>query len=340
MKRFFLQVPGFRNLLQEETGKSHKGLLLVLLLVVVVVGYVYYFTDLVRPGEEAGVQISHNSLVKKPLPPRPKIPAAVREEKPPTQPRRIAVGTPVRKTGAEQSAPVNSSMEKRTSSPQQTGTKQSAVGSESGKLSKRLPEKQARTEPSAPEKSPGKVESADEANKAAKKQGEATLEKLTAQKTAKPVKGTYTLQIGVYVTDKSLAAEKVKLKSAGLNPVITKGPKMTEPMNRLFIGEFGSYVEASIELQKLRKVTRDAFMLPEKDKFALYAGSYFVKERAEKERDRLSEAGLKPVIRKISAPVSTLRLTAGNFQTRESAEQEARRLKKLGVKASVTQSGV
>ena len=92
-------------------------------------------------------------------------------------------------------------------------------------------------------------------------------------------------------------------------------------------------------MKKIKKITGDAFILPEKGKFSLYAGSYFVKERAEKERDRLIKAGLKPVIRKSNVPVTTYRLTAGNFQSIKPAETEAERLKKLGVKVSVVKSG-
>jgi cell division protein FtsN len=111
-------------------------------------------------------------------------------------------------------------------------------------------------------------------------------------------------------------------------------------MNRLFVAEFDSRSEAAEELLKLSKWTHDAFILPGQGKYAVYAGSYFLKARAESEQSRLKKQGIKPVVQKAAVPVSTMKLTTGSFSTRKEAEAETVRLKKLGIKASVLRSGV
>jgi len=337
MKRFLLQGTVVRNLLQGESGKIHRGVLLAVFLIIAVGVYVYYFTDLIKPGEDNGIETFHGSLVKKPLPQRPVTAAAVQEEKPATETQQIAA-VPGQKTEAGPATPVKPSIEQKISSTPQTGTKQENIDSLFAKAAK----SETKTHmPSSGHPSPYKRKPASNENIVAQ-QGESKPVTPAAHATksaSKPSNGTYTLQIGVYVTTNAMLAQKARLKTAGLNPVVTKGPNKMEPMNRLLIGEFENYAEAAIQKQKLGKATQDAFILPEKGKYVLYAGSYFVKQSAEKERIRLIEAGFKPEVRKTSIPVSTTRLTAGNFQSRKSAEQEAERLKNLGIKASVVRPG-
>jgi len=164
-------------------------------------------------------------------------------------------------------------------------------------------------------------------------------EKTAAPSVAKSGKDKFTLLIGVYVLEKSMASEKAKLKSAGLSPVTGKGPIKMEPMSRLYVAEFDNRAQATEELLKLRKLTRDAFILPEKDKYTLFAGSYFTKGRAESELNRLVKQGVKPILQKAEAPVSTLRLTAGSFSSRKEAEEKSLGLKKHGINASIVRSG-
>jgi cell division septation protein DedD len=103
-------------------------------------------------------------------------------------------------------------------------------------------------------------------------------------------------------------------------------------MNRLVVAEFYSYSSAHAELGRLKKVSKDAFVLHEKDKYVVYAGSYYRSDRAADELERLKKRGVTPVVKKSVAPVSTYTLTLGAFPSREAARKDEERLKKLGYK--------
>ncbi len=326
------------NLLRCNRGRA-LPILLLLLLILAAGGYLLFYTDLVTRHDQGNKPLAPNaSLVKKPLPPRPGIPAEAHEEKPAVTPQQEKVVSTA-KTGAGKSAPVKAS-EQKNLPPVKTMKKQisAKTGSEE-KLVKLTTAKQIEKPAtaikhavtSAPDKKTKEPE---------KKQDEAKQARTAVEAVATPGKGKYTLLIGVYVMQKSMSPEKTKLKSAGLKPEIRKGPKRMEPMNRLLIGRFDSYAEASLESKKLAKATSDTFVLPEKDKFSLYAGSYFEKGRAISEHDRLAKVGIQSEIVQTSVPVNTFRLTAGSFASKELAVREAKRLKKLGLAATVTGSGI
>ncbi|MRR57905.1 MAG: SPOR domain-containing protein, partial [Deltaproteobacteria bacterium] len=142
--------------------------------------------------------------------------------------------------------------------------------------------------------------------------------------------GNYTLVVGSYVLKSSMLSDKTKLERAGLKPLVSEGKKKSEPMNRLLVAEFGSYSSARSELSRVKKTSKDAFLLQEKGRFTVYAGSYFNHERAMQEQDRLRKQGFVPIVKKSSAPVSTYTLSSGSYATREAAVKEAGRLRKLG----------
>jgi cell division septation protein DedD len=339
MKRFLTKEWKSSNHVTGEAGKIHKGLLLLVFIVLAAAGYIYYFTDMAGRDTVTVSIAPVSSLVKKPLPPRSAIPEGMREPEPATPPQQAAL-PPDNTTGAGQPAPVVPAQAKKTVSAAEQAVKQTTEKAEAEKSIQKLTvgKQPLKTVPS--KTAPVKNASSSGSKTTDTMKPDSGREKNHAATPAKPAKGAYTLQIGVFATEKGLAAEKTRLKSAGLQPIIIKGPKKMEPMHRLFIGEFDSYPEASIELLKVKKISGDAFILPENEKFVLYAGSYSVQERAKKEQERLSEGGLKPLIRKTNVPVATYRLTAGNFADRKFAEHEAERLKKMGIKSTVVTSGL
>jgi len=154
--------------------------------------------------------------------------------------------------------------------------------------------------------------------------------KSTALPAAAKNAGNYTLVVGSYVLKSSMLADKAKLERAGLKPSLSEGKKKSEPMNRLLVAEFGSYSSARSELSRVKKASKDAFLLQENGRFTVYAGSYFNHERAVQEQDRLRKQGFVPIVKKSSAPVSTYTLSSGSYATRDAAVKEAGRLRKLG----------
>ncbi len=324
--------------MKSETGKSRLGILLVLLLLIAGAGYIFYFTDLLRPGSNAEPSPPQGSLVKKPMPSRPATNVVANSEKPAIVQKENA-DTSHNVAGTEKSSPPKSPERKRNVAPQQGGTKHDIAKSVSAKPVKHQITQITPAKSTAAAKPDATAGPGDKSVKTPKKQEKPGEQKTSAKSGSGSSNGEYTLLAGVYVMEKSMREVKAKIKSAGLVPVVTKGRKKFEPMNRLLMGEFESYPDASIEMKKIRKITRDAFILPENGKYMLYAGSYFVRESAEKERDRLIDAGLKPVLKKTNVPIVTYRLTAGNYQSSKPAEIEADRLKKLGIKVAVVKSG-
>jgi len=149
---------------------------------------------------------------------------------------------------------------------------------------------------------------------------------------------TFTLIAGTYVLKTTVLADKAKLEKAGLRPVINVGRKRNETMNRLVVAEFASYSSAHAELGRVKKVSKDAFVLHNNGRYVVYAGSYYRTERAIEEVERLKKHGVSPVVKKSAAPVSSYTLTVGDFPTREAARKGEDRLKKLGFKPSLSPS--
>lgn len=157
-----------------------------------------------------------------------------------------------------------------------------------------------------------------------------------AQAAAKKPGGAFTLVVGTYVMKSSMAADKAKVVKAGLAPVSVVAKKRSEPMNRLYVADFDSPVEAQAELSRVRAASKDAFLLKENGRYAVYAGSYFEYERAVDVREQLKGKGINPTLRKSVAPVLAYTLTAGSFASREDALEGAARLKKIGFKPFVS----
>jgi cell division septation protein DedD len=149
----------------------------------------------------------------------------------------------------------------------------------------------------------------------------------------------FTLVVGTYVLPSTLRADKAKLEKAGVHPSVAVGPKKNQPMNRLVVAEYDSYTTAQAELDRVKKASKDAFLLQENGKFTIYAGSYYRHDRAVEEQERLRAQGFAPILKKAVAPVGSSKLTVGGFPTREAAQGEAARLRKLGFKPFLIQSG-
>jgi cell division protein FtsN len=334
-----------KKTLANNNGFSVKTLLIILLLLVSVLGYLYLFTGLFGNHAKVPVEPAPAVVVKKPMPPRPQLTG---EDKTDTAETVVQEGVapPIAQPATVQPKPVEHPAIDIKPKPEQIPTKRVIVKPVAAEQKAKL---QPKTKPAVKEPQPEPVPKPKPAI-TVKAQAKAVPVKEVKTGTASPVKPAtstattgskekFTLLIGVYVLDKSMASEKAKLNAAGLTPVTSKGPIKMEPMSRLFVAEFDNRAQATDELLKLRKITGDAFILPGKDKYAVYAGSYFDKERADSELSRLQKQGVKSVLQITTAPVSTKRLTAGSFSTRKEAEEKSLSLKKLGINAVIIRPG-
>lgn len=370
MNREFDQEPDDST--ASKGGSNTRVLLLVLLLLVAVFGYLYYFTGLIRPRAEVPQpQPAATTQVKQPIPPRPgaePAPAAAEAGKQ----AETAAG---KKTAESKPAPVKAeqapampakSQQAKTAPvkpealrPAKSEAPKSGTGKpEAPKAGKIEAPKAAKPESSAKQVTPKpavavKHQPAVKPEAKATKEAPAAKAKLAKEKTAKATSakveavkkpsqsrkpeehGEYTLKIGDYVVPSAMDKVKGKLHAAGLSPVVKQGPKVKEPMIRLYFGEYADQESARKELAKLHDATAEAFMLNEGGTYRVYAGSYFLHERALKERDRLAGQGVKVTLKNASVPVPTLLLTAGSFSTRTEALKAVGKLKKQGLAASV-----
>jgi cell division protein FtsN len=319
-----------------EKGSSQQMLLLVLLLLMAVLGYVYFFTGLIRPQEQP--KPPAQTAVKKPLPPRPAepgaqpavppkpaetkpalVPAKPEEKKPASpapKPAPASVPAPAKPSPAPAPAKAAPASAKPAAPPAKPAPASPAAKAVPAPAAKPAPSV-AKAEPKTP--APGKPAAAAVAGKEA----------------PAATKGNYTLLIGSYAVPQALEAEKARVKKAGLAPSVKKGVMKATQMNRLFLGEYSDKAQADEQLRKLKQATPDAFILPYGEKYQVYAGSYYLDTRAAQEQDRLLARGFKLLMRKAEVPVRLTRLTAGKFSSREDASKEAVRLKKFGIPAVV-----
>lgn len=328
-------------------GSSMKGILFFLFAVAVCFGYFYFFTDVLRPKEETpGQPDVYTSEVKKPLPERLVQTTATSAEEATTPPPGSASpveppvpGTSVTDSGmATGGAP--SGQERAQAVPERIKTpKQPQPSVKPAPVPAAKSEKKATVAAGSKKDSakksaalPGTAKStvaasAKTSKKAALPQKSTQMAKPADAK--KPV-GAYSLVVGSYVLRSSLLADKTKLEKAGLQTHVSSGNIKTATMNRLLVAEAATAAAARQELDKVKKVSKDAFLLRKDGTYAIYAGSYFDAAKAQKEQERLRKQGFVPILKKSEAPVSSYLLSVGSYSSREAALQHVRTLKKMG----------
>lgn len=151
--------------------------------------------------------------------------------------------------------------------------------------------------------------------------------------------GGFTLHVGEYAGMAALAQAREKIRSAGLSPQVTEGPKRVEPMIRLYSGEFPDPASARRELDRLRRAGADGFILDGGGRYVVYAGSYRKQAGAVREQKRLAARGIEVSLKKADVPMPTFLLTADSFPTREEAARGALKLEQQGLKAVVVETG-
>lgn len=361
----FDQEPGDTS--SKGGGGNTRLLLLVLLLLVAVFGYLFYFTDLIKPRQEVQAPAPvQPSQVKQPIPPRPAEQPAGAAPVEPAKPVAVtppATGQPEpAKVAQEQKAPEKAKAEppapvKSAAPPAKKEQSKAAEPAKAPVAKKEQPKpaEQAKAPVEAKQKAlQAKTDdkqktaaSSKEAKQAAPVKPKTAAAKKVAKKAATGVKassvkasaaaaaGEYTLRIGEYVVPSAMEKDNAKVREAGLTPVVKEGSKKKEPMIRLLFGEFADQETARKELQKLRDATVEGFILNEGGKYRVYAGSYFVKARAMQEQQRLEALGYKLTLRKANVSVPVLLLTAGKYGSRAEALKDVSRLKKKGLSAAV-----
>lgn len=324
-------------------------------------------------------QASAPTVVKKPLPPRPQgqassahaaakpgapagaaakpQTAAAPEAKPaaPAAAAKPAPGAPAAKPGqpaapapaakaAAEAKPAKPAAPAKAEkgAPAAPGTAKPAVAAKEGKPAAAAKEakpaagvKEAKPAAAAKETKP--------AAKEAKPAAVAKVEKVAPSKGAKPqakaAAGAYALELDNDLAESEIGAVTAKLKKAGIANVVKTKSQKGEPMHRLFLADFGNREEAAEELDRLKTVAPNAFMLKENGRYAVYAGSFMREGKAAVEQDRLYDKGVRLVLKNATIPVSVVKLRAGSFPDPTSAEKAAAGLKSSGLSARVVKVG-
>lgn len=310
------------------------GLLVLLLVLVGGFGYLYFFTGMIRPQEQPPAPQPPPQVVKQPLPARDAVPpVATTPQKPSDAAATSTVPSAAPPGKPQQPAAVGTAVIPA-AKPQQESTSAAA---------KPAPTAQKPAEAAKPAAQPAKTERP----KPLVAKGETKLAaakpepKPASVQPAKPVAvenkpvalstGPWTVVVGYYVAEETLAADMAKVKKAGLNPVMTSGPKRLVSMHRLYVGEYESRAEGQQVLAKIKQIGGSGFLVQRGELYDLFAGSYAVLNGAETEQQRLAAAGFKVSIRKVQVPLASRKLTAGTFTERKVAEAAVKKLKDAAV---------
>jgi len=352
----------------EEKGKQNV-LLVVLLILVAGFGYIYFFTDLIKPAQEQKVAEVPpvSQVVKKPLPVpggEPVKAAAVDgngEKKDTaasqnTEPVKAAPATApaVVKAAAQDAAKPKAEVKKAETSqpvvkkplpvvakvgenkPVPVNIKQPVVTAK-----KPLPTKDGEKK-MADAKKPDTKKPVEIISKRAetplqptKNVPKSAMKKSVVSGVA-AVSGRWTVLVGNYVLEEALATDLARVSKAGVEASIVPGPPKKSHMNRLLLAEFTDRASAQNELSKLKKHTSDAFILESAGMHAVYAGSYLLDARALSEKERLRTAGFGLALKHADVSIPTKNLIAGSFADKSNAEDVLKKLRAAGVKATLS----
>lgn len=316
-------------------GSIRQAILLVLLLLTAGLGYLYFFTGLIRPREHIEISTPPATApVKQPLPPRmteesieQALTTAKEEEKAPpsgTEEKSAPVPPPdAVKEAAKPAAPP-------TSKPLVKPTAKPSVVAAAKKAASPAPK------PATTQKKPQSVKG----EKAGEKPAVLNAAKNTIPKQKQAAtQGKYALLIGSPAGIKEAEKMRTRLMKEGIKETSIRKIKKTETMHRIFLGEFESQAKVNSEFNQLKTVADGAFVLRENGRYQLYAGSYLQEGKAKEELKRLAGKGLKPGLRSAKVSITMNEVLAGSFPDSNEAQKEADRLKKKGIGSKVIKTG-
>ena len=305
----------------EKQGGSSKLLLGVLVVLLVVVGYLYFFTGVIRErGEESQNLPTGPQQIKQPMPPRPE----------------------AQQTGQQVKADVQQKPKSLPTTPKVSPapTAHGAAPTATSKAPEAKPKSTA-SHATAKPAAPAKAVKQAEKTPAKKSEHPETAAKSVPKKEA-PAKATAAVSYSVETSD-IFSAKKTDriialLKKGGLKNVERQVHSKDHQMIRLFVAEFDDLDVLRSEMKNLRKVTNDVFTLQIGGKYELYAGSYDKEQSADTEVKRLAGKGIKITPKKTLVKLQVSRVIA-LAKDEKSAGDWVKRLTKMGVDAKVYSVG-
>jgi cell division septation protein DedD len=312
--------------------------MLLLLIIIAIFGYMYFFTGLMRPGDEEKqaepVKKESPGMVKQAIPKRE---GAGKEEA--AAPKPAPAKTEVAKAPEATKPEVPKAPATAPAKPQPPAPPKAAPAPAKPAPAP-VPAPVAKVTSPAPKPAPAPAKAAMPAKPTAPKPA-AVAKPAEPSGEEKPAKsaGKFTLLVGEFPEGKLLNEVKASIKKAGVGPLHIKAGKTTKQMHRLVVGEYTEHDAALAEVQKLKKKGVDAFMGESGDKYVVFAGSYLYADRAEVERDRLLKLGMNATIVKNEINIRLAKVSAGTFPTAEKAQAAADKLKAKGLTTDVVELG-
>ncbi|HXE96964.1 MAG TPA: SPOR domain-containing protein [Dongiaceae bacterium] len=340
-----------------ESGEKKKQSALLALLLILVGGftYLYFFTPLIKPQEEqktVETPAPAPQIVKMPLPARVSESVETSGKTPEkTEAPKAAASAPVI---------VAATAAKTAAVPAKPAAPPAAKPAPAPVKQKEEPKKTVEQKPADKKPQPEPV-AAKKDGQAAAKNAEA-IKPVVAGKKSSPAKesvkkpvsagqaksapvikakkaasGPWTLMVGNYVLEEALSAEMGRVRKAGFEPVVKPAVRTKTTMNRLLVSEFNDRASAQASLEKLKRLTSDAFIIEQGGKFVVYAGSYLQSESARSEKERLNSAGVSVTVKHTEIAIPAQSLSIGPFKSKKSADVALGKLKSAGIQAKLLQ---
>lgn len=138
--------------------------------------------------------------------------------------------------------------------------------------------------------------------------------------------------VGPYLTDVAVKKAADQLQQLGFSPQEIRGTGLVS-MIRLLEGIYPK-TEARARLAVLKKQVKSAFILPTGDKLAVYAGSFYDRERANRQLENLAENNIK--VSRIDTDIEMKgRMLIALQADRQTAEQVAGHIAENGLQTQV-----
>jgi len=300
-----------------ETGASQNLLLGILAVLIALLGYLYFFTDMIKQREnqqQAPPVIEQK--IKQPIPPRPSASTA-KDDKPAAVPAATvkpeAPLAPVKTSNP--SAPDSAAVPPKPAPEKKSVSKAAAPVASKTESKQQVPQVKPQDKPA--DVVINSVKNTDPKPKNAK----------AVSETRYSIVAT-----GILPAKADLAlAEMRKYK---FENITKKHLSEVKSMKRLFVSVFEDSQTAHAELEKVKKVSPGSFLVTDSGKLTLFAGSYANDKRAESEVRRLSTQGLNVSIKqaKLTLPVVTI---SGIAFSKANADECAKRLGKLGIESVI-----
>jgi cell division septation protein DedD len=145
----------------------------------------------------------------------------------------------------------------------------------------------------------------------------------------------YSLQVGAFILDSSVAELEKKLRGLGYEPFLKKG-STTAMMNMLTVGPFGNVSDARAALAKLKEAGVDSNMRRRNDGGAIInAGSYLLKENATSIMKKIRSMGYPVKLQKREARLPMTFVRVGRYPGTDEAANAKQELKSKGLEGIV-----